>query len=169
MSTFHCWININFDNRSKKYIYICIYNILFLLVQVVQCVFFFLSFTCAVWNWLTYFCKTYITLTFVMKKNKTRSGFFWKIDLSVYAGGVDIMAMRTHGMWEAHDFTFDLILLHAPSGPAELIPYCNALQGAIHSTWPRWSQNQPRMEKIQQFVLTTMINRIALCSATGLY
>jgi len=62
---------------------------------------------------------------------------------------------------EAHDFTFDLILLHCPFWPS----WPNSQLGAKQSTWPRWSKNQALVKKTKLFVLNTVMYRIATYSA----
>lgn len=90
---------------------------------------------------------------------------FWKTDLSVYISGVGIVALRTHGMWEAHDFTFDLILLHCPFWPSR----ANSLYGNAGGNTEHMTQmiTDPTTHgKFKSFVLNTMMYRITIYCAT---
>lgn len=85
---------------------------------------------------------------------------FWNTDLSVCVSGVDIMAMRTRGMWKHMTLHLTSYSYAAPSGPSGLIP-----------NWGQYRAHDPddqrtsTREKIQVFCSehNDVQNRNMLC------
>lgn len=102
--------------------------------------FFYCGHSICIWHCPTYFRQTWaFALTFVLTKNKVVSldAFLKHRPFSLCQWGWHYGHENSwHG--EAHDITFDLILLRCPFWPK----CANSQLGAIQSTWPRWSKNK---------------------------
>lgn len=115
-------------------------------------------------------CPTYLrqtwafTLTFIMTKNKVlhQDVFLKDRPFSLSVGLTlwpwELMACEKHMTLHLTSYSRT-----APSGPAELIPYCNAGGNTEHMT--QMITDPTTHGKFKSFVLNTMMYRIAICSA----